>query len=136
MYQNLKTIIPHREPMVMIDGYEKIDKDNAISEKTFLPDDYSIYKGYVVESILIECIAQTVAAHFGFDALDKEDEFKKPGMLVTVDTFSYFERVKEGAKVDITIKKTNEIGPFCIYFGKITCNKKPVAEGEIKLFVP
>ncbi len=136
MYRDIKKIIPHREPMIMIDGYQKVDEDNAIAEKTFLRDDYGVHNGYVADSFLIECVAQTVAAHFGYKEMTKKDSSKEPGMLVTVDLFHFDHRVKADSLITITIKKTNQVGPFNIYQGDIQNENKTVAHGEIKLFVP
>ena len=91
--------------------------------------------GTVLDSILIECLAQTVAAHHGYKSLKKN---QKPamGMLVSVDTFHFFHPVPEDASISIFIEKTDQIGPFSIMKGKIDIKGKLVASGQIKIYTP
>ncbi len=137
MYKDIETIIPHRFPMIMIDGYHKTDSDTAWAEKTFRQGDYGLSNGYVIESVLIECVAQTVAAHFGYKAVveDHEKNQIKKGMLVSVDSFSFINQVPEKSLIKIHIRKTNELGAFKMYRGKIERKGSLVAEGDLKLFV-
>lgn len=114
MYYDIHKIIPHKDPMVMIDGYQKIDDNSGIGEKTFIHTDYSIHNGHVIDSILIECIAQAVAAHSGYDSLFQKKTPNKSGMLVAVDSFRFFNRVKKDSKISIAVKKTNQIGSIAM----------------------
>lgn len=136
IYKNIEQIIPHRYPMLMIDSYKKIDSDTASSEIYFKPGNYGCENGYVLESILIESVAQTVAAHFGYKSLMKEENDPDIGMLTSVDTFIFYEKVKDTSKIDIRIFKTDEIGEFKLISGDIRVNEKLVAKGHIKVFNP
>lgn len=133
MYDDIRQIVPHREPMIMLDWYTKIDEENAVAEKHFSKDDYSVHDGYVADSMLVECVAQTIAAHFGYYYFTSGDSDVKPGLLATIDSFNFFDRVKEASDISIQITRLNVIGPFKIFQGKITCQDKLVAEGEIKV---
>ncbi|MBU4318778.1 MAG: hypothetical protein KKF30_16085 [Proteobacteria bacterium] len=134
MFKDITKIIPHRNPMIMIDCYEKIDKNRACAEKTFLPGDYGNHKGTVLESVLIECVAQTVAAHFGYNEMIENTQNKMFGMLVSVDGFIFFHRLSEHTKIKIKINKKDQVGDFNIYESRITSREKLIAEGEIKVF--
>ena len=134
MFKEITRIIPHRHPMIMVDGYKRISKDSALAEKTFRPKDYGCNNGIVVESILIECIAQTVAAHYGYKALKREDQKPAMGMLVTVDAFNFFHPVPEDATILISIEKKDQIGPFNIIKGEINSQGKLMASGQIKIY--
>jgi len=136
MYRDIKKIIPHRDPMVMIDGYHKIDSDHASAEKTFHSGDYGVCNGYILDSILIECVAQTVAAHLGYKYIVEKSEKgqAKKGMLVSVDTFAFLSRARKGSTVHIKIKKTNELGAFKMFNGKLLIDDQLIAEGDLKLY--
>lgn len=136
MYKEITRIIPHRYPMVMIDGYKRINDDSALSEKTFRANDYGCHNGTVLDSILIECFAQTVAAHHGYKALQEKNQKPSMGMLVSVDAFHFFHPVPEDARISIFIEKTDQIGPFKIMKGEIDINGKLVATGQIKIYNP
>jgi predicted hotdog family 3-hydroxylacyl-ACP dehydratase len=135
-FKNIQQIIPHRDPLIMIDNYRKIDNDTAYSQKVFTPDDYGCSNGYVSDSILVECIAQTVAAHYGYQALVEKNNKPGVGMLVSVDTFVFYKKVEEKAKIEIFISKTDTIGPFKLFKGKISIGEKTIAQGHIKVFNP
>ena len=136
IFQNITRIIPHRDPMLMIDCYEKIDNDNALSEKTFQKGDYGCENGVVIDSILIECVAQTIAAHYWYQSLIKKEKSSGIGMLVSVDTFNFYHLVLEKSKINIVISKTDRIGAFKLFKGEIRMKDKLVAEGNIKVFNP
>ena len=136
MFKEITRIIPHRHPMVMIDGYKRISDDAAQSEKKFSAKDYGCSNGKVIASILIECLAQTVAAHHGYKILQKKDPEPTMGMLVSVDTFDFFHPVPGDASIIISIEKTDQIGPFNIMKGEIDIKGKLMARGQIKIFNP
>ena len=134
--KNITQIVPHRNPMLMIDCYKRIDNDNALSEKTFREGDYGCENGLVIDSILIECVAQTVAAHYGYKSLMIKKKNSGIGMLVSVDTFKFYHQVLEKSKIDIFITKTDRIGAFKLFKGDIRMKDKIVATGNIKIFHP
>ncbi|MCF6248086.1 MAG: hypothetical protein L3J69_12095 [Desulfobacula sp.] len=136
IFQNIKQIVPHRSPMLMIDSYQKIDSDTAYSVKHFTQDSYGCENGFVIDSMLIESVAQTVAAHYGYKALEKNQSDPDPGMLTNVDTFVFHEKVKDTSKIEIRISKTNKVGAFKLFRGEIYVKKKLVAKGHIKVFNP
>ncbi len=134
--KDITQIIPHRCPMIMIDSYSRIDNDNALSEKTFREGDYGCENGVVIDSILIECVAQTAAAHYGYQSLITQDENPGIGMLVSVDKFNFYQRVTSTSKIEISITKTDEIGAFKLFKGEVSLNRQTVAAGNIKVFNP
>lgn len=136
IFKNMAKIIPHRVPMLMIDNYKKIDKNTALSEKSFRENDYACENGMVIDGILIECVAQTVAAHYGYQSLIKKTKSPGIGMLVSVDTFDFYHPVLEKSKIDIFISKTDEIGAFKLFKGEIRMKNKIMAAGNIKVFNP
>jgi predicted hotdog family 3-hydroxylacyl-ACP dehydratase len=134
--KNITQIVPHRSPMLMIDAYSKIDNNNALSEKTFQEGSYGCQNGVVIDSILIECVAQTVAAHYGYQLLEEENTNFEIGLLVSVDKFDFYYQVREKSKIDIIISKIDQIGAFKLFKGEIRMEIKMVAAGNIKVFNP
>ncbi|MBU8910859.1 MAG: hypothetical protein KOO65_06280 [Desulfobacterales bacterium] len=133
--KNITQILPHRNPMLMIDYYKRIDNDNALSEKTFQKGAYGCENGLVIDSILIECVAQTVAAHYGYRSLMKKKDASM-GMLVSVDKFDFYHPILEKSKIDIVVSKTDRIGAFKLFKGEIRMKDKIMATGNIKVFNP
>jgi len=135
-FKTISQIIPHRPPMLMIDGYKRIDNNNALSEKKFGGGDYGCENKIVIDSILIECVAQTVAAHYGYQSLLKKEKNPEIGMLVSVDAFDFYHPVFENSKIEIFISKTDRIGAFKLFKGEIRIKNKIIASGNIKVFNP
>ena len=131
---DVEPLIPHKKPMIMIDGYCKIDDKRAFSEKTFSADDYAVGRGFVMESILIECLAQTVAAHSGYNAVVEKKNRPGQGLLVAVDLFEFYERVAPPATVTVHIEQRDQFGSFTMYSGTVRQMEKTVARGDIKVF--
>lgn len=127
-------ILPHREPMIMIDQFTRDSDTMGTAVKQFSGDDYGCENGMVLQGILIECVAQTIAAHHGQTNLDKADSGPAMGMLVTIDHFEFFRPVPQDAKVTIKVEKTDEIGSFHLVKGAVFHENELVASGQIKIF--
>jgi len=134
MFKDITKIIPHRPPMVMIDQYTRISKTAGKATKQFSGQDYGCDEGIVLQGILIECMAQTVAAHHGYSKLDYKNNVPATGMLVTIDSFDFFHPVPENESITITVDETDKIGPFHLIQGEILCGEKRMAQGRIKIF--
>lgn len=134
MYTNLTEVMPHRPPLLLLDAIVKWDEDSACSEKTFRDGDYGLDNGNVLESALTECIAQTVAAKHGLNALKKNKEPDK-GMLVGIDKLEFFMPVEKDSRLTINVEKSYSFGPFVIVDGTIHKDKELVAKGSMKLYL-
>lgn len=62
----IKKLIPHREPMVMVDALIYYSTLKAISELTISGTNIFVKDGYFSETGLIEHMAQTAALHTGY----------------------------------------------------------------------
>ncbi len=63
----IKQFLPHREPMVMVDGLLFYNEKKAISTLTILKENLFVENGYLAETGLIEHMAQTAALHVGYN---------------------------------------------------------------------
>ena len=134
MNNKIERLIPHRPPILMVDKLLHFDSGSALTEKTFKDSDYGVKGGLVLESALIECMAQSVAIKEGIDA---EVNNRKPdtGMLVSVDNFDFISPVLSNTRLEIYAKKTDQIGSCVIIDGEIREGEKIVAKGGIKVFI-
>lgn len=135
-HTDIKQILPHRSPMLLIHKYRKIDKDTATAFVQLTPDSYACADGWISPGMLIDAMAQTVAAHLGYEALENNDKEPAPGMLTNVDEFEVHEKIKDTSLIEIKTVKTDEIGPFKLISGKMKICGKLVAAGRIKVFNP
>ena len=67
--EEIKKLIPHREPMIMVDSFFGIDEGVSYSGLTVTEDNIFVENGHLSEAGVIEHIAQSAAAHAGFVSL-------------------------------------------------------------------
>ena len=61
----LDDLIPHRAPMQWINALADCSETTATATACFPADDFAVADGKVIETALVECVAQTVAAALG-----------------------------------------------------------------------
>jgi len=134
VYPDIKSLIPHGHPFVMVDNIVDITQNSIVTEKTFQNNDYGTRDNFVLEGILIEAAAQTVAVKHGFDNLSFD---KKPGrgMLVSVGKLDFFSRARTKIPLKILAEKQTEVGKFTILTIFISQDNSPVARGTLQLFM-
>ncbi|MBI9089299.1 MAG: hypothetical protein JEZ12_08785 [Desulfobacterium sp.] len=133
-YPDVLDLIPHRPPFVMIDHILEITSDTIVAEKTFSENDYGTRDRFVLEGILIEAAAQSVAAKQGYDHLDGQGDSGR-GMLVSVGNLDFFSKAKASTPLGILVEKQTQVGNFKILTVSISQDKAAVAKGTIQLFV-
>lgn len=131
--KEIKEILPHRYPFLMIDRVEEVIegksakgyKNITINENFFnghFPD-YPVMPGVLI----LEALAQMGAICI----LSMEDFKGKIGFLVGADKVRWKKQVVPGDKLDLEIEITRLKGSIGIGKGKATVDDKLVCEGEI-----
>lgn len=121
--------------MRLIDTLVACSERSAEAHTTFAQDDYGVHEGLVSEPALVECMAQTMAAHQGQIARERGIE-PKLGMLVGVKDVT-FERAAEcGHRLNIQVNITHQIGSFYLSECSITQGSQAIAEGTLKFYLP
>lgn len=132
---DLEQILPHRPPMVLIDSLIRCDAETAEAAKTFTGADYGLdADGRVAEPMLIECLAQTVAAAHGYRA---RLHGHKPadGMLVGVSGFDFSRPARQGEPLRLATRITHRLGQFLVVEGSIRTGEELIAAGAMKLYI-
>jgi len=65
---DLRDILPHREPMILIDRLTLVESDRLESELTIRPDSQFLRNGVVPVWVGVEYMAQTCAAFAGMES--------------------------------------------------------------------
>ena len=131
--KEIKEILPHRYPFLMIDRVEEVVegksakgyKNITINENFFnghFPD-YPVMPGVLI----LEALAQMGAICI----LSMEDFKGKIGFLVGADKVRWKKQVVPGDKLDLEIEIIRLKGSIGIGKGKATVDDKLVCEGEI-----
>lgn len=132
----IENLIPHRPPMQWIQALTSCNDTTATATACFGEGDFAVADGKVLETALVECAAQTVAAALGRRA---QSGAGKPGpaangMLVAVSNFKILSRPSAGQALHIEVRETKRLGPMLLVSGTISCDGQVVASGELSLY--
>ena len=130
--EEIKRIIPQREPFLMIDKVEKyIPGEMAIAYKEVNIDEW-YFKGHfpgnpIMPGVLIaESLAQTGAVAI----LSVEENKNKNALFGGIDKMRFKKQVIPGDILKLEVKIINKKGPIGIGEGIATVNNNVVAKGE------
>lgn len=128
-------LLPHRGRAVMIDALLEASPDGGAASKTFRRQDYGLDGDLVCETALVECVAQTMAAVFGYQRLSTTPAAGGLGFLAAVSSFSFGRpaRLDEPLRIEAQVVRT--LGPMCIVSGKVLSGGELLAGGELKIYL-
>lgn len=97
---NITEIIPHREPFIMVDHLIKADQSGFETEFTANQENIFAENGLLQEPALIENIAQSAAAGFGYLAQkNAQDEEPKLGFIGAIGKLKLLSKPNIGEKI-------------------------------------
>ncbi len=135
MLFSVDEILLHRPPMRFIERLLECSERSAMAETTFAEDGYGVDDGRVSEPALLECMAQTMAAHQGQRAREQGIE-PAPGMLVGVKDVHFLQPAASGLRLEIRVDITHKVGSFYLAYCRVLQDSVEVASGTLKFFVP
>jgi len=129
-------IIPQKAPMVMIGEHVLTEGNKTVSSLEIEEDNIFCDDQYFTEPGLIENMAQTAALRMGYPAGQHGKHKEKPavGYIGAIKKLVIHFLPKIGQTIQTEIKIEQEIMNFSVVKGWITCNGRPVAECEMKIF--
>jgi 3-hydroxyacyl-[acyl-carrier-protein] dehydratase len=133
----IENLIPHRAPMRFIDTLVECTETIAVATVCFSADSFAVANGFVLETALVECVAQTVAAALGQRAKnsgESDSGIAAKGMLVSVSNFKIQSRPLAGKTLRIEIRELKRLGLMLRVAGQISCDGKKIAAGELTLY--
>jgi len=92
--------------------------------------------GAVLETALVECVAQTVAAAQGHRAKHRGHSGggATDGMMIAVSNFQIQSRAPAEKQLHIEIRDLKRLGPMLMISSIIFCEGKVIASGELMLY--
>lgn len=135
MTDAIEKLLPHRAPMRFIDALTECTDTTATATACFRAGDFAVANGAVLETALVECVAQTVAAALGQRA-QAQGLTAAPanGMLIAVTNFRITAPAPLGKVLQIAITERKRLGPMLMISGSILCEGQPIAAGDLTLY--
>jgi len=131
----IENLIPHRAPMRWIDELTECTDTTAVATATIGAEHFAVENGAVLETALVECVAQTAAAALGWRAqAGGKTGAANNGMLIAVTNFRIESRLSSGNVIRIEIAERKRLGSMLMISGTITCEEKLVASGDLTLY--
>jgi predicted hotdog family 3-hydroxylacyl-ACP dehydratase len=135
MSDAIEALIPHRAPMRFVDELTACTDTTAAATVCFAAGHFAVDGGAVLESALVECAAQTIAAALGQRAKARgQSGAPAPGMLVAVTKFLIQSRPPVEKTLLIEISERKRLGLMLMISAVISCEGRPIAAGELTLY--
>lgn len=107
----------------------------ATATTRFTAEHFAVTNGAVIETALVECLAQTVAAALGQRIRTSgQTGAANNGMLAAVSNFKIHARPPLDQTLTIEVREVKRLGPMLMITGKISCGTEVIATGDLSLY--
>lgn len=135
--EEIKQIIPQREPFLMIDEVEEYKPGESAIAYKYVNEEEWYFKGHfpgnpIMPGVLItESLAQTGAVAI----LSLEENKEKNALFGGIDKMKFKKMVVPGDKLKLEVKISKKKGPIGVGEAIATVEDKVVAKGELTFAV-
>ena len=130
---DIRTLLPQREPFVMVSKLLQCDKIITRTELTILESNIFVEKGKFTEFGMIENFAQTCAARMGFNHKILNNGSVKIGFIGAVKNFKMHERPSVNELLTTEIEIKSEVFNITLVDAKAWVRGQLIAECEMKI---
>lgn len=132
--QNILKYIPQRPPFVFVDDIISVTDKQTITTFQIKEGNLFCEEGIFYEAGMIENIAQTVAAGYGY-RLNKKNEKPKIGLIGAVKDLKVFYRPKAGCSIRTVTELITNFENAMVVQGTIFDKEKPIITCQINIFI-
>ena len=134
--EDIKNLIPQRDPIMMVDKLIDVDGDVAVTSLTVRDDNYFIDEnGLLAEPGLIEHIAQSDSAFAGYRAMASGAVIPPVGYIGEVKRFHCYRRPYVDDELRTVITMGTEIAGVTVITGEIRLGDEIIADTQMKIFI-
>ncbi len=130
---NIKKYIPQREPFIMIDSLKDASDEGFASEFEIVETNCLLINNVLSESALVENIAQTCAAGFGYLNSLLEDAEPRLGFIGAVTKLSNFQSAHVNQKINTTVSILNTFENIHLIQGTCFADEVKLLECQMKI---
>ena len=135
--KEIMKIIPHRQPMLLVDGVEIVEEDKKAVGFKGVTYNEPYFAGHfpqepVMPGVLImEAMAQTTAVLL----LNKEEMRGKVGYYAGINKAKFRKKVVPGSMLRMEVEVIRQRGPLAVAYGKAYTDEGLAAEGEMTFMI-
>lgn len=133
--EHIQTVIPQREPFILIDSLLQADEQGFASAYTIPEGQLFLNGNELSESALIENIAQTCAAGFGYLAQQTDPGEPKIGFIGAVTQVQPHSKAKTGETIHTEVKVISTFDTIHLVEGKAIVNDRLLLSCQMKIVV-
>lgn len=131
--ENITQFIPQRSPFIMVDELETADEKGFLSHFTIDNENIFLENDILSESAMVENVAQTCAAGFGYlNSLEDESE-PKIGFIGAVTRLIVDKHPQKGAKLRTEVEIVTTFGTIHLIKGVVYENDVQLIECQMKI---
>ena len=131
----IEILLPHRAPMLWIDAITTCSETTATATVVLGADHFALADGSLLETALVECVAQTVAAALGQRSQTRGQPGRaRSGMLAAVSNFRIHSRAPMGKTLRVEVTELKRFGPMLLVSGIVSSDGQTLASGELTLY--
>lgn len=134
-FEEIKKLIPQREPIMMVDTFYGIDTNTNISKSslTIQKDNIFVKEDIFREEGLLEHAAQSAAARMGYLCLSNNQPISL-GFIGSINKVEIFSLPHINEQIYTTIEILQEVGNISlISFRTYNSKEEPLSCGEMKI---
>lgn len=124
--------IPQRQPIVMLDSFYGIEDNVSVSALTILPDNLFVEDGHIIDSGIIEHIAQSGAMRIGYESVVAGGEVRL-GLIGSVNKLTIERLPKVGDTMVTSIVFEAQVGDVTLMGATVKVGDEIVAQGKMKV---
>lgn len=125
--------IPQRQPIVMLDSFYGIDDNGmSLSGLTILPDNIFVEDEHIIDSGIIEHIAQSGAMRIGYESVQAGGAVRL-GLIGSVNKLTINRLPKVGETMLTSIVFEAQVGDVTLIGATVRIGDEVVAEGKMKV---
>ncbi|MEY3237377.1 MAG: hypothetical protein RI883_1478 [Bacteroidota bacterium] len=130
--ENIKSVIPQREPFVMVDNLLAVNDEVYTTNFVVNPNNIFLENECLQEYGLIENIAQSCAAGISYTKMNTAEQMGE-GFIGSISKLTLHELPKVNDTLTTIITKKFEVGNMFLLHGKVLLNERLLIECELKL---
>ena len=133
---DIKSLIPQREPILLVDALVGVEGDMARAQLTVRRDNSFVGDdGLLAEPGLIEHIAQSASAFAGYKAMEAGASEPSVGYIGEVKKFRCFRCPRVGEELQTTVTFGPEVGGVSLLTGETCVGEETLACTQMKIYV-